>query len=190
MKQYEAWLAASLVVVLGGCSEDAATPSSTPEQAGASTGGAPGSSGAGGSVPSTTAGASSGGASAGSGGTEPGAAGTTTGGQASGGSGGQSSGGSSGQPSDGGAAGAPPTVDVFGIPILRPSKVPGYEWNSLHWATGDVRTVTGRDPSDPTGWSIRRGDTSSMEIDGAGVLSMGGAQPRFYVQPQTGESEP
>ena len=81
-------------------------------------------------------------------------------------------------------------TDVFGIPILSRSKVPGYEWNSLHWGKGALRTVTGRDPTDPTGWSIRRGDTSLMEINGAGVLAMGGAQPRFYVQPQTGKSEP
>ena len=36
---------------------------------------------------------------------------------------------------------------------------------------------------------IRRGDTQLIEIDGDGVLSMGGAQPRFYIQPQSGEAD-
>jgi hypothetical protein len=83
------------------------------------------------------------------------------------------------------AAAPSPGKDVFGITMLRPSRVPALEWTSRHWATGALRSVTGRDPSDPTGWSIRRGDTNLMEIDGAGVMSMGGAQARFYVQPTT-----
>ena len=53
--------------------------------------------------------------------------------------------------------------DVFGIQMLMPSKQPPLEWNSLHWSTGGLRTVTGWDPSDPTGWSRRRGDTNLFE---------------------------
>jgi hypothetical protein len=60
----------------------------------------------------------------------------------------------------------------------------------VHWGQGALRTITDRDPSDPTGWSIRRGDTNLMEVDGAGVMSMGGAQPRFYIQPKTGQTTP
>jgi hypothetical protein len=185
-------LIAVCAVALAGCTDDTSAATSTAGQAGGSTGGGTSvvaNSGAGGTVASNAGGNASAG-TVGDGGTQPGSAGTNTGGMATGGSAGQASGGGGGQPSDGGAAGAPSGTDAFGIPILRPSKVPGYEWNSLHWGTGELRTVDGRDPSDPTGWSIRRGDTSLMEIDGAGVLAMGGAQPRFYVQPQTGETEP
>jgi hypothetical protein len=79
---------------------------------------------------------------------------------------------------------------VFGIPMLRPSRSPSLLWTSQHWATGNLRALNGRDPSDPTGWSIRRGDTSAMDVDGKGVMSMGGPQPRFYIMPQSGEAAP
>jgi hypothetical protein len=74
--------------------------------------------------------------------------------------------------------------------MLKRTKVPGYTWNSQHWAMGAPRSFTGRDPTDPSGWSIQRGNTNLMEIDGSGVLGMGGSQPRLYFQPQSGESEP
>lgn len=38
---------------------------------------------------------------------------------------------------------------------------------SQHWATGNARILNGRDPSDPTGWSIPSGDTSAMPGDKA-----------------------
>lgn len=59
------------------------------------------------------------------------------------------------------------------------------EWNSRHWATGVEREVTGRDPSDPTGWSLRRGTTAFMTVDGAGAMRMGGSEPRFYIDGTT-----
>lgn len=59
------------------------------------------------------------------------------------------------------------------------------EWNSGHWATGAERSITGRDPSDPTGWSLRRGTTDFMTVDGAGTMRMGGSEPRFYVDGTT-----
>jgi hypothetical protein len=73
-------------------------------------------------------------------------------------------------------------VDVFGITELMPSKSPPIEWNSLHWAQGGKRTLATTDPLDPTGWSRKRGQTELMEIDGAGVLRMGGPQARLYFQ--------
>jgi hypothetical protein len=79
---------------------------------------------------------------------------------------------------------------VFGIEMLKASKQPGPEWNSLHWGNGNFRSFDGRDPDDPTGVSIRRGNGDVMEIDGQGVMAMGGNQPRFYFQPPTGEEEP
>jgi hypothetical protein len=118
-------------------------------------------------------------------------AGTTSGGNSGNTNGGSSSLGGSGSAGSntGGSSGTPGT-DVFGIPMLKPSRAPGLLWTSQHWATGNARTLNGRDPSDPTGWSIRRGDTSAMDVDGKGVMSMGGPQPRFYVMPKSGETAP
>jgi hypothetical protein len=73
--------------------------------------------------------------------------------------------------------------DVFGIEMLKPSRTPGLEWNSLHWASGAPRTISGWDVGDPSGWSRQRGITSSMEVDGNGVMTMGGEQPRLYIMP-------
>lgn len=72
-------------------------------------------------------------------------------------------------------------VDVFGIKQLLPSKAPLLEWNSLHWAKGGKRSIDTYDPMDTTGWSRKRGETSLMEIDGEGMLRMGGVQPRLYI---------
>ncbi|HEX2881868.1 MAG TPA: hypothetical protein VHO25_20220, partial [Polyangiaceae bacterium] len=131
----------------------------------------------------TTGGSSN---NAGQGGMQSGEAGSpNAGGQASGGTAGNGSAGSSG-----GTAGASPGFDVFGIEMLRATKSPGFEWNSLHWSNGNSHTFDGRDPDDPTGWSIKRGNGNIMEVDGQGVMAMGGNQPRFYVQPPTGETEP
>lgn len=76
-------------------------------------------------------------------------------------------------------------VDGFGITRLMPSKMPLQEWSSLHWATGGKRTLASTDPFDTTGWSRKRGDGNLMEIDGAGMLRMGGNQPRLYFQGTT-----
>ena len=76
-------------------------------------------------------------------------------------------------------------VDVFGITRLMPSKLPLQEWNSAHWAEGGKRTMNPDDPRDMTLWSRKRGDGTLMEIDGAGMLRMGGNQPRIYFQSTT-----
>jgi hypothetical protein len=76
-------------------------------------------------------------------------------------------------------------VDVFGITKLMPSKTPALEWDALHWGQGATRTVSDWDPSDPTGWSRKRGDTQLMEV-GGGMLRMGGVQPRIYFMGRTG----
>lgn len=78
-------------------------------------------------------------------------------------------------------------VDVFGSVIMHPSRSPALEWNSLHWAQGGKRTLTGIDPVDPTGWSRMRGDTQLKEVDGAGILRMGGVQPRIYFMAAAGK---
>ncbi len=80
--------------------------------------------------------------------------------------------------------------DVFGIPMLMPSRQPELSWNSLHWAKGSPRTLTDWDGTDPSGWSRRRGDGNLMDIDGKGVLSMGGPQPRLYIMPAKAGSPP
>jgi hypothetical protein len=158
----------------------------------AASGAGPSGSGAGGKP---TASGGSGGAGSNTGGSVS-TSGSGGGSGNTGGGGATSSAGSAGQPSEGGTTlggggqGPQADVDVFGIPILKPSKNQGDQWNSLHWGTGEPRTVNGKDASDPTGWSNRRGDTNLMEIDGAGVMSMGGPQPRFYVQPASGQTKP
>lgn len=78
-------------------------------------------------------------------------------------------------------------TDVFGITKLQPSKSPALEWDSRHWAQGGKRTLNGVDPVDPTGWSRMRGDTQLKEVDGAGVLRMGGVQPRIYFMAAAGK---
>jgi hypothetical protein len=56
-------------------------------------------------------------------------------------------------------------------------------WTSEHWANGKARSLTSgqKDPDDPTGWSLLRGNNPSLTIDGKGVMSLGGYQPRLYV---------
>lgn len=72
------------------------------------------------------------------------------------------------------------------ILLALASAATALEWNSNHWATGAERSIaTGRDPSDPTGWSLRRGTTAFMGVDGAGTMRMGGEQPRFYIDGTT-----
>ena len=215
MKQRIGWLAASAVVVsLAGCSDDPASNQTAENAAGKATAGANMASSG---TSSTSAGnASSAGTgqgqagdgggpggstnTAGSGQASGGQAGTSTGGQAaagnaSSGNGGTSNAGNAGASSGGGSAGNggsanSPGTDVFGIPMLKPSRAPSLVWTSEHWATGNARALSGRDPSDATGWSIRRGDTSAMNVDGKGVMSMGGPQPRFYIMPKSGETTP
>lgn len=202
------WLAASIAVVsLVACSDDApgnaasgGSPTSGAGVAGSATAGTTGTSGghmssAGAANPvAGSNGADRGGAGSGGGGGQAssGQAGASAGGQpaagsASGGNGGVTNGGAFG--GSGGNV-ATPGSDVFGIPMLKPSRTPSLLWTSQHWATGSARALSGRDPSDPTGWSIRRGDTSNMDVDGKGVMSMGGPQPRFYIMPQSGQSAP
>jgi hypothetical protein len=188
MKQSQRGLLASAVIIfVASCSDRSPPTSSAPNSAAGGVAG--GSSGQGlGGTSGGAAGADAGASAGGAGGGD-----LATGGAVSaGGAGGAVTSGAGGQTPVAGAGGAAGQagVDAFGIPTLRPSKMPGYEWTSLHWGTGDNRSLSDRDPSDPTGWSIRRGDTNLMEVDGAGVMSMGGAQPRFYIQPKTGETTP
>lgn len=216
MKQRIGWLAASIAVVLVGCGDDAPGNGAAGNSAGNATGGTNSTSagtaatngGTSSSAGSASPAAGASGSATSSGGTASAGSAPTSGGQASAGTGGQTAGGnanggnsgsanggttnggsSSAGSNSGGSSGTPGT-DVFGIPMLKPSRSPALLWTSQHWATGNARALNGRDPSDPTGWSIRRGDTSAMDVDGKGVMSMGGPQPRFYVMPKAGESAP
>ncbi len=82
------------------------------------------------------------------------------------------------------------TSDSFGITKLYPTAVGFTDWQSTHWSNGHDRTVRhGRDSYDSTGWSQKRGDTD-LNIDGKGVLAMGGGnQPRIYINPYSGSDE-
>jgi hypothetical protein len=72
-------------------------------------------------------------------------------------------------------------VTAVACGLVLTSALSAQEWNSRHWAAGAERSIAGRDPSDPTGWSLRRGNTDFMTVDGAGVMRMGGGEPRFYI---------
>jgi hypothetical protein len=76
------------------------------------------------------------------------------------------------------------TRDGFGIRKLYPSLCGGPQWNSTHWANNHDRNLTDRDPDDPTQVSQKRGDATTVRIDGQGVLHFTGnpgSEPRFYL---------
>ncbi len=79
-------------------------------------------------------------------------------------------------------------LDEFGILMLNPTAPGTLSWSSSVWADGNPRTIDDRDPNDPTGWSEMRGD-GALTVDGAGVLTMGGGQPRMYINPYDGLTE-
>ena len=74
------------------------------------------------------------------------------------------------------------TVDTFGIPIFNETNPDGLLWTSEHWNNGNPRTVDKYDPDDPTGLSVRTGSANLFNIDGQGMLRMGGRQPRIYFK--------
>lgn len=83
-------------------------------------------------------------------------------------------------------------LDVFGLRKLYPSAAGGPQWTSTHWTNGHDRNLTDRDPDDPTQVSQRRGDATTVRIDGQGVLHFTappgttGAEPRLYLnRPET-----
>ena len=77
--------------------------------------------------------------------------------------------------------------DVFGIRMLYPTRTRGAVWDSSHWADGRARTASAsreRDVRDETGWSALRGSglrSPGMVIDGWGVATLRGNQPRLYL---------
>jgi len=81
-------------------------------------------------------------------------------------------------------------LDSFGITKLYPTAMGFTDWLSTHWNNGNARTISnGRDIEDVTGWSQKRGD-DDLEIDGNGILEMGGGnQPRLYINPYPGSEE-
>jgi hypothetical protein len=89
----------------------------------------------------------------------------------------------------GAASGAPAgdagETDVFGILEKYPTARNGKTWTSEHWADGKPRTVSGRDPGDPTGMSASRSDQAEVRIDGKGVLEFRGSgkesEPRLHI---------
>jgi len=78
-------------------------------------------------------------------------------------------------------------TDSFGITTFYPTAAGFADWESTFWDNGNSRSITGgRDPDDPTGYSHKRGD-DALDIDGNGVMEMGGGnQPRIYVNPYPG----
>ncbi len=80
-------------------------------------------------------------------------------------------------------------IDSFGITKLYQTATGFTDWESTSWNNGISRAVNDRDSSDTTGWSQRRGD-DALEIDGNGVMEMGGGnQPRIYINPYSGSTE-
>ncbi|WOH35748.1 hypothetical protein RI844_10170 [Thalassotalea fonticola] len=79
--------------------------------------------------------------------------------------------------------------DSFGISKLYKTATGFIDWESTAWDNGFARTIYGRDYSDTTGWSQKRGD-DVLEIDGNGIMEMGGGnQPRIYINPYSGSEE-
>ena len=68
------------------------------------------------------------------------------------------------------------------IPYLYPTNPSVPMWTSEHWHNGNARSVSNsnRDPDDPSKLSQKRG-SGSFKIDGNGILTMGGSQPRIYI---------
>ncbi len=80
-------------------------------------------------------------------------------------------------------------TDSFGITKLYQTATGFTDWESTAWHNGLSRTVYGRDYSDTTGWSQKRGD-DVLQIDGNGIMEMGGGnQPRIYINPYPGNEE-
>ncbi len=85
-------------------------------------------------------------------------------------------------------------IDSFGITQFYPTKSGYQDWESTLWNNGNPRNINNsfpfvnRDPDDLTGWSNRRG-SGTLDIDGNGILTMGGSQPRIYVNPYAGDEE-
>jgi len=78
-------------------------------------------------------------------------------------------------------------TDSFGITTFYPTAAGFIDWESTFWSNGKPRAIKrGRDSDDPTGYSHKRGD-DSLDIDGNGVMEMGGGnQPRIYINPYPG----
>jgi len=79
-------------------------------------------------------------------------------------------------------------ADSFGIDKFFATKEGYTGWQS-NWDNGIARSVRSgkRDPNDPTGYTQRRGNAKVFNIDGKGVMVMGGSQPRIYINPYDGK---
>ena len=73
-------------------------------------------------------------------------------------------------------------TDPFGITQLYQTVSNGRTWNSSDWNNNIARTLPSgsRDPYDPTGDFIARGD-GSITIDGKGTAIVVGSAPRLYL---------
>ncbi len=84
-----------------------------------------------------------------------------------------------------GAASDAGQKDLFGIAKKYATAPNGKTWTSKHWANGKARTITGRDPDDPTGMSANRSDRAQLYVDGTGKLQFLGsgpkAEPRLHL---------
>lgn len=74
-----------------------------------------------------------------------------------------------------------PSLDVFGIRQLRPSRDGGATWSSAHWSRARYEIVRAGDARDPLGLSGLRG-RGKLSVE-QGELRMQGAEPRLYLYP-------
>ena len=76
-------------------------------------------------------------------------------------------------------------IDKWGIKMLHPTITNGREWFNT-WDNGHTRILTAndRDPDDPM-FKVSGQSNSLVVIDGKGVATMSGTQPRMYVYDQT-----
>lgn len=74
-----------------------------------------------------------------------------------------------------------PRLVLNTVTMLYPDAANTESWDSAHWDDGIIREIyRSGDVNDPTGWSRQRG-SGQVIVDGRGVATMQGSQPRIYL---------